>query len=293
MLADGRSLWEALAAIRSTPISSELPSPAVLLQGRNLRGSLPFLQSRLVPQYVPAEFVRAQLQRRQASACFNHGGRPDIRGSSLIVGQRVRAFVAGLWLAGAVEAVCSEPNSNVVRMTDGRGFRRTRRDINLDNSPSAGFGVGQQSSRVAGPSSTVRGFRAPASPGNLLPVLSWTPPTLPVLAVNRQAALSVPAAVNQPSAVPPRPPVVVNSSCAAVPPADSQSQTAGRQVVRRPRTAKVWPASSRSSSRVAAQRQVLLSEQRRSVSLSPNRPPDPMVQAAGQTLVSEPAAVQE
>jgi hypothetical protein len=52
MFADGRSLWEALAAIRSTPISSELPSPAVLLPGRNLRCSLPFLHNRLVPQYV-------------------------------------------------------------------------------------------------------------------------------------------------------------------------------------------------------------------------------------------------
>jgi hypothetical protein len=72
---------------------------------------LPFLKNRLVPQYVSAEFVRAQLQRRQASVCFNHGGRPDIRGSALFVCQRVRAFVSGLWLAGAVEAVCSEPDS--------------------------------------------------------------------------------------------------------------------------------------------------------------------------------------
>ncbi|XP_045034359.1 uncharacterized protein LOC123475560 [Daphnia magna] len=268
MFADGRSLWEALAVIRSTPISSELPSPAVLLQGRNLRGSLPFLKNRLVPQYVPAEFVRAQLQRRQASACFNHGGRPDIRGSALIVGQRVRAFVSGLWLAGAVEAVCSEPDSYVVRLMDGRALRRTRRDINLDNLPSAGFGVGQQSSGVAGPSSSVRGYRAPASASNLLPVLSWTPPTPPVLAVNRQAASSVPAALNQPS-------------------------TAARnQVVRKPRTAKVWPASSRSSSRVAAQRQALSSEQTIRL-VSPARPPDPVVQVAGQNLGAEPAAIQE
>lgn len=102
MFANGRSLWEALAAIRSTPISSELPSPAVLLQGRNLRGNLPFLQGRLIPQFVTAEFVRGQLQRRQAAACFSHGGRPDICGSALIIGQRVRAFVSGLWLSGAV-----------------------------------------------------------------------------------------------------------------------------------------------------------------------------------------------
>jgi hypothetical protein len=130
---DGRSLWEALAAIRSTPILSELPSPAVLLQGRHLRGSLPFLQDRLVPQFVPAKFVHGKLQRCQATACFNHSGRPDVRGSALIIGQRVRAFVSGLWLPGAVEAVCSEPDSYVVRLADGRAFCRTRRDINLDN----------------------------------------------------------------------------------------------------------------------------------------------------------------
>jgi transposase InsO family protein len=123
MFTDGRSLWEALAAIRSTPISSELPSPAVLLQGRHLRDSLPFLQDRLVPQFVPAKFVHGQLQRRQATACFNHSGRLDVRGLALIIGQRVRAFVSGLWLPGAVEAVCSEPDSYVVRLADGRAFR--------------------------------------------------------------------------------------------------------------------------------------------------------------------------
>jgi hypothetical protein len=254
---------------------------------------LPFLQNRLVPQYVPAEFVRAQLQRRQASACFHHGGRPNVRGSALIVGQRVRAFVSGLWLAGAVEAVCSEPDSYVVRLTDGRAFRRKRRDINLDNSPSAGFGVGQQSSGVTGPSSSVCGYRAPASAVGLLLVLSWTPPTPPVLAVNRQAASSVPAAINRPSAVPPGPLVVVTSSSTTIPPADSQTQAAQRQVVRKTRTAKVWPASSRSSSRVAAQRQALSSQQRRSVSLSPARPPDRFVQVAGHNLGAEPAAIQE
>jgi hypothetical protein len=40
---DGRTLWETLAGSDSVhPILSELPSPAVLLQGRNLRGNVPF-----------------------------------------------------------------------------------------------------------------------------------------------------------------------------------------------------------------------------------------------------------
>ncbi len=65
------------------------PNIGVLLQGRNLRGSLPFLQRRLVPQFVPAKFVRGQLQRLQATACFNNGGRPDIRVSGIIIGLMV------------------------------------------------------------------------------------------------------------------------------------------------------------------------------------------------------------
>jgi hypothetical protein len=65
---------------------------------------------------------------------------------------------------------------------------------------------------------------------------------------------------------------------------------APRQVVRKPWTAKIWTSSSRSSSRLAEQRQAILSEQRRSVSLSPARPPDPAGQVADENLGAEPAA---
>ncbi|EFX83838.1 hypothetical protein DAPPUDRAFT_100207 [Daphnia pulex] len=218
MFTDGRSLWEVLAAIRSTPISSELPSPAVLLQGRHLRGSLPFLQDRLVPQFVPAKFVHGQLQRRQATACFNHSGRPDVRGSALIIGQRVRAFISGLWLPGAVEAVCGEPDSYVVRLVDGRAFRRTRRDINLDNSPSAGLAVGQQSGGAAVIPSAVRGYR-PAPTSNLLPALSWSPPGPPARAVSGQLAQPRPVTLNRQSTVLPLPSVGVQPSSRSTTPA--------------------------------------------------------------------------
>jgi len=77
IFSDGRSLWESLTAIRATPVSSDLPSPAVLLQGRNLRGVLPFLPNRLTPQLVPATLVKEQLQRRQEKAAFHRGGRSD------------------------------------------------------------------------------------------------------------------------------------------------------------------------------------------------------------------------
>lgn len=58
MFQDGCTLWEVLAAVRSTPVSDQLPSPSVLLQGRNLRRSLRFLPKKLEPRFVPASFVK-------------------------------------------------------------------------------------------------------------------------------------------------------------------------------------------------------------------------------------------
>ena len=187
MFRDGRSLWESLAAIRSTPVSADLPSPAVLLQGRHLRGSLPFLPKSLTPQLVSAEFVRGQLQRRQAAASFHHGGRSDIRGSALIVGQRVRAHISGSWLPGAIRSVCSEPDSYVIRLLDGRVFRRTRRDINIDNSATAGFGV-----------------PTPPAPRLALPTLALPPPLPPAARLIRLTAQHGPLPRHgAPAAVPP------------------------------------------------------------------------------------------
>jgi hypothetical protein len=133
MFAEGKSLWEALAAIRSTPVSSSLPAPSVLLQGRNLRGVLPFLDESLSPKLVPASFVRQELSRRQQAAAFVQPRPVNVRSSALNVGQRVRALIKGKWQLGVVSVVCPEPHSYIVRLTDGRLFRRTRWAVNIDN----------------------------------------------------------------------------------------------------------------------------------------------------------------
>jgi hypothetical protein len=192
MFASGKTLWEALATIRSTPVSNSLPSPSVLLQGRHLRGNLPFLPDQLTPQHVPASFVQAQLQRRQEMACFQHGGRLDVRGSALRVGQSVRVLISGLWIPGTIESVCTVPGSYVVRLADGRVFRRTRRDINIENSSSTSSTA---RAVVAGPinsfsaSSTARAVAAgpihsssasskarAVAAGPILSKLVWHPP---------------------------------------------------------------------------------------------------------------------
>ncbi|XP_045035606.1 uncharacterized protein LOC123476829 [Daphnia magna] len=90
-------------------------------------------------------------------ACFQHEGRLDVRGSALKVGQSVRVLISGLWLPGTIESVCTAPDSYVVRLAEGRVFRRICRDINIDNSSSV--------------SSTARTVAA----GPILPKLLWQP----------------------------------------------------------------------------------------------------------------------
>jgi hypothetical protein len=132
IFADGKSLWESLAAIRSTPVSPTLPAPSVLLQGRNLRGNLPFLPAELQPKYVSSSVVRRELSARQSQAAFVQAGSPTTRASSLRIGQPVRALICRRWLHGKVHSVCPEPQSYVIRLDDGRYFRRTRWAINID-----------------------------------------------------------------------------------------------------------------------------------------------------------------
>ena len=131
MFKDGQSLWDALAAVRSTPVSGSLPSPAVLLQGRNLRGTLPFSSSALQPRVVSPVVVKQKLQQQQATASFQQTRPVDAQTSSPQVGQQVCVRLAAgnrpsKWISGRIAQVCQQANSYVVRTSDGRYFRRNR-----------------------------------------------------------------------------------------------------------------------------------------------------------------------
>lgn len=117
MFQEGQGLNDALAEIRTIPVSAVLPSSAVLLQGRNLRGSLPFAKSALKPKLVDASLVHRQLSLN--------------RGSILGVGQTVRVRVEKKWLPEKLSSICQQQNSYVIRTTNGREYRRTRSAINV------------------------------------------------------------------------------------------------------------------------------------------------------------------
>lgn len=116
-----------------TPVWDQLPS----LSSRHLRGSLPFLPSALTPWLISSSLVQQQLRRLQREAHFQNVRHTDVRSSALFVDKRVRARVNSWWQKGAIEKVCVEPNSYLVRLSDGRLFRRTRWAINIDYSSSS------------------------------------------------------------------------------------------------------------------------------------------------------------
>lgn len=90
-------------------MSDQLPSPYVLLHGRHLRGSLPFMPSALTPRLISSSFVRQPLCQRQREAHYQNARRRDARSSALLVGQRVRARINSRWQKVAVEKVFVDP----------------------------------------------------------------------------------------------------------------------------------------------------------------------------------------
>ena len=70
MFADGRSLNDVLRSLRNAPIGGGLPSPAVLLQSRQLRTSLAINKQALEPQPLSTAEVREKLAKQQGIQSF-------------------------------------------------------------------------------------------------------------------------------------------------------------------------------------------------------------------------------
>jgi hypothetical protein len=127
----GKTFLDTLQVFRSTPLGNGLPTPAVILQRRNLRGELLFTSQQLQTKNISNSFVNEKLQSRQATQFFNSAGRKKYL-APLSVGVPVRVRVSHKWIPGIVQSVCSEPNSYVIFTNCGRLFRRNRQAINVD-----------------------------------------------------------------------------------------------------------------------------------------------------------------
>ena len=75
---DGKTLLDTLQVLRSTPLGNRLPTPAVILQRRNLRGGLLFTSQQLQTKHISDSFVKEKLLSRQATQFFNSAGRKNV-----------------------------------------------------------------------------------------------------------------------------------------------------------------------------------------------------------------------
>ena len=114
----------ALLVLRSTPLGSDLPSPAELLQGRRFRTTLPTY----VPNPPTSEQVQRKLQGRQASAARQYN-KSATEKSDLTEGQHVRLLnkATRRWEPAVVCGQADTPRSYYVqRLAGGVPLKRNR-----------------------------------------------------------------------------------------------------------------------------------------------------------------------
>ena len=114
----------ALLALRSTPLTSELPSPAELMQGRRFRTTLPTY----VPDPANAKFVKDELVKRQADSAVYYDKTAKEK-VPLVCGQPVRLYNKRTqrWEPAIVKGDAGTPRSYMVeRVAGGVPLRRNR-----------------------------------------------------------------------------------------------------------------------------------------------------------------------
>ena len=141
MLSDGTTLAETLIALRSTPVGNGLPSPAVLLQGRNLRSGLHCHSESLMPKRC--------LLDKQSQCTFYHDANKSFK-DPLSPNQTVRVRKERRWVPATVVRPTNNPQSYWVRLTNGYVVRRNRTQINTTREEGL-----QTSSRVVGPNRAI------------------------------------------------------------------------------------------------------------------------------------------
>ena len=149
MLSDGKTLAETLIALRSTPVGKGLPSPAVLLQGRNLRSGLHCHSELLTPKVVSPQQVKRCLLDKQSQCTFYHDANKSFK-DPLTPNQTVRVHKERRWVPATVVRHTNNPQSYWVRLTNGYVVRRNRTQINTTREEGL-----QTSSRVVGPNRAI------------------------------------------------------------------------------------------------------------------------------------------
>ncbi|XP_067943071.1 uncharacterized protein [Watersipora subatra] len=131
-----QTLCDVLASLRSTPLGDQLPSPAVLLQDRNLRGQLHCLPHQLKPQGLHLGDIHKRFVKKQSQALFQNNT------ATLPTGYCVEMKVwcklsHRKWAKGVIVEHAETPQSYYIRLADGKVFRRNIKALRPNRSSHA------------------------------------------------------------------------------------------------------------------------------------------------------------
>lgn len=129
MMDDRHNINDVLRVLRSTPIGSGLPSPAVLLQGRQLRTKIAIDSDAFLPSPYDLKTIRTKLLQLQAQQAYNSAA-ATVTPSPLYAGDKIRIRHNKRWEPAEIVEHAQTPHSYMVRIPSGRILRRTRAHIN-------------------------------------------------------------------------------------------------------------------------------------------------------------------
>eukprot|EP00057_Strongylocentrotus_purpuratus_P013777 XP_011668251.1 PREDICTED: uncharacterized protein K02A2.6-like [Strongylocentrotus purpuratus] len=129
----GQGTQVALLHYRATPLGSNIPSPAELLLGRQIRTTLPSHLSN--PRNT--DEVQENMRQRQVKMKEEHDRTAGPILAPLPVDQRVRVLdERKCWIPARVSRICEERNSYVVETPNGSSLRRNRSHLRELHKPS-------------------------------------------------------------------------------------------------------------------------------------------------------------
>ncbi|RUS85701.1 hypothetical protein EGW08_006577 [Elysia chlorotica] len=126
----------ALLSLRCTPIDSHLPSPAEILFGRKIRGTLPTKFEDTNPKSV--EIKQRLYERQQKQKHFYDKKTHELPPLTKNTKVTVQSTTTGTWSPATVIRQTSEPRSYIIQMENGQYLRRNRihlRERRIDNPP--------------------------------------------------------------------------------------------------------------------------------------------------------------
>lgn len=184
-----QELSDVLTTLRTTPLGDSLPSPAVLLQGRNLRTSLNCMPSQLKTQAVNNQKVVESFQKRQAQTQMHnsnyHRPKEFVTGMNVWVNMGHRK-----WVEGTILAHAETPHSFYVKLEGGKTTRRNQSFLRSRKVTTTSF-----SAKPAETSAVERVVNT-APQINTRVVDSQTPVAPSDVSVNREGGLGQQAASN-------------------------------------------------------------------------------------------------